>query len=312
MSDPKRLLDTRELGELGKSALGAAVELDPPAGARERVWSDLGARLPLAGDPVPDLAADVGGAGLGGVGGAAAAGTASTLGVTVAKVTGGLVALAAIATGGAVATGAFDASPPKPAPAVSAAVNTPKAGGTKPASTADARPAPDPNSVPAAMASSSEAAKASLKAAPGEATTRQPLVRSGSERRMPAAVETSQAAPSTASFPTTETGPASAPDKATGSDLVAAVREESRLVGAAREALRAGDARAALALLAQARERFPAGVLGQERAALGVEASLQSGARAEALESGRRFLAAFPNSPHAARVRALIATNPTR
>ena len=71
-----------------------------------------------------------------------------------------------------------------------------------------------------------------------------------------------------------------------------------------------GDAGRAIGLLAQARERFPGGVLGQERAALGVEALMQSGARAEAAESARRFLAAFPNSPHAARVRALVAASP--
>jgi hypothetical protein len=307
MSDPKRLLDTRELGELGKSALGAALELEPPEGARERVWSDLGAKLPFAGDPVPDLAADVGGAGLGSAGGAAAAGTASAIGVTLAKVTGGVVALAAIATGGAAATGAFDAAPPKPGPAVSAAPSAAKAGMSKPGSRADAQPAPDSKSVATAIASTSSAAKA----APSEAMPQNPTLRPEGDRRMPALLEAREAAPSTASFPTPETEAPSTPDKAARPDLVAAAREESRLVGKAREALRAGDARTALSLLAQARERFPAGVLGQERAALGVEASMQSGARAEALESARRFLAAFPNSPHAARVRALVATSPT-
>jgi hypothetical protein len=305
MTDPKRLLDTRELGEFGRRALDAAVELEPPPGERERVWSDLGAKLPFAGDVAPDMAADIGGAGLGAAGGAATTGGASAIGVTLAKVTGGLVALGAIATGGVVANRAFQASPPEAAAVTSASVQRPKSDGPKPTSSSDFQPAPTSKPAPAAVAAPSEAPKAATR----EGMTPIQVARSGSDRRMPHAVETSAPAPSTASFPTSDADEAGTPEKARP-DMIAAAREESRLVGAAREALRAGDSRAALALLAEARARFPAGVLGQERAALGVEASMQSGARAEAVESARRFLAAFPNSPHAARVRALVATTP--
>jgi hypothetical protein len=309
VTDPKRLLETRELGELGKSALGAAVELEPPEGERERVWSDLGAKLPFAGEMAPDMAADLGGAGLGAAGGAAATGTASAIGVTFAKVTGGLVALGAMATGGVVASGAFDGSPPGAA-SVSSAARAPRPGGAQPAPSSWSTSEPSSKSAPAAVASPSDAPKAPPKVAVTEAATANPSTRSGSGRRIPQEVEASAPGPSTASFPTSGAKEASSLNKAARPDLIAAAREESRLVGAAREALRAGDSRAALALLAEARERFPAGVLGQERAALGVEAAMQSGSRAEGLESARRFLATFPNSPHAARVRALVATTP--
>lgn len=305
MSDPKRLLHTRELGELGKSALGAAVELEPPQGARERVWTDLGAKLPFAGDALPDVASEAGGAGLSGAaGGAAATGGVSALGVTLAKVTGGLVALGAIATGGAVATGAFDASPPMPAPAGSAAAGAQRSNSVVPPAASPSEP--ESQAAPAAAESASGAPEAPT---PSAMTTQSQRVRTGNGHSPPAPGP-ADVAPSTASFPMASGEEEGSPSKAVRSDLIAAAREESRLVGSAREALRAGDARTALALLAQARERFPAGVLGQERAALGIEASMQSGARAEAAESARRFLAAFPNSPHAARVRALVAATP--
>lgn len=295
MSDPKRLLETRELGELGKSALGAAVELDPPAGARERVWSELGAKLPFAGDPVPDLASGAGGAGLGGAaGGAAATGGASALGVTLAKVAGGLVALGAVATGGVAATGAFDPAPASVAPAVSAPAGNPKAAEPAPTALPALAPAPLTQSGP-------EAAPAPVARAPKAASA----ARLGtSDREAPRAT-----APSTASFPTAADEAAATPEAAQP-DPGAAAREESRLVGAARDALRGGDGRSALTLLNEAHRRFPAGVLGQERTALAIEASLRTGARAEANELARVFLKKYPSSPHAARVRALIAAAP--
>lgn len=325
MSDPKRLLHTRELGELGKSALGAAVELEPPPGARERVWTDLGAKLPFAGDAAADLPSEAGGGSLGGAasgaaaggaaaagggaaaGGAAVTGTASALGVTLAKVTGGLVALGAMATGGAVATGMFDASPP-PLPAASASA-PPSAPNVSTSGVIERRPAaaspPEPQS-PTETATESISAGTKV---PTPMATAKPSEPAANERSR-AGLDATQAPPSVASFPpvSEEAGPAGKPVRP---DLTAAAREESRLVGAAREALRAGDAGRALELLTDARRRFPGGVLGQERAALGIEALMQSGARAEAAESARRFLAAFPNSPHAARVRALVAASPT-
>src|SRR5262249_47654100 len=79
-------------------------------------------------------------------------------------------------------------------------------------------------------------------------------------------------------------------------------REESERVGEARDALRRGDAAAALAQLEQIRARFPAGVLGQEREALAIEALAKSGRRADAATRAAAFLQAYPSSPLAAKV----------
>ena len=83
-------------------------------------------------------------------------------------------------------------------------------------------------------------------------------------------------------------------------------REESRVVAAARDALRSGDSAGTLSLLAQARQRFGAGVLGQEREALLIEALAKSGQGAAARAHGQAFLKNYANSPYAARVRQLV------
>ncbi len=83
------------------------------------------------------------------------------------------------------------------------------------------------------------------------------------------------------------------------------LREESRLVGEARDALRRGDATGALAQLEQIQARFPGGVLGQEREALTIEALARSGRRAEASARATAFLQAYPTSVLAGRVQCL-------
>ena len=313
MSDPKRLLESRELGELGKSALGAAVELEPPAGMRERVWGDLGSKLPLGGDLTGDLGADAGGGALGGAAGGAAAGGAaaggaSALSVTIAKVTGGLVAFGALAGGGVAVLGGFENDPHEAAPSASAFVAQKPAENARAANSASpTNPAPEPP-PPADTAKSTPAAEAPP--APALAAAERAPLREASPPAnavtapYASARDGSQPIPSTASFP-------ALPEPAERPDPIAEAREESRLVGSARDALRAGAPRRALSLLDQARTRFPAGVLGQERAALGIEALFASGSKSEASERARRFLEAFPTSPHAARVRALVASSPS-
>jgi hypothetical protein len=77
---------------------------------------------------------------------------------------------------------------------------------------------------------------------------------------------------------------------------------EGRRLNRARAALQAGDARAALTQLDAIAADFPNGVLGQERDALRTEALLGIGDRARARELAQRFLARYPQSPHAASV----------
>ena len=81
------------------------------------------------------------------------------------------------------------------------------------------------------------------------------------------------------------------------------LREESVAVLEARAALRSGDATRSLALLEQARTRFPRGALGQEREALTIQALAQSGERAAARRRAEAFLHAHPTSPYVADVR---------
>ena len=81
------------------------------------------------------------------------------------------------------------------------------------------------------------------------------------------------------------------------------LREESMAVLQARAALRAGNASQTLALLEQARQRFPRGALGQEREALTIEALAQSGQSAAAQRRAEAFLRTHPGSPYVADLR---------
>ena len=82
--------------------------------------------------------------------------------------------------------------------------------------------------------------------------------------------------------------------------------EESAAVVAIRKTLLAGESTEALRMLDHARAEFPNGVLGQEREALTVRALVESGQKDAARRRGETFLRAFPRSPHAAELRALL------
>jgi outer membrane protein assembly factor BamD (BamD/ComL family) len=72
---------------------------------------------------------------------------------------------------------------------------------------------------------------------------------------------------------------------------------------AARSALRSGNPGEALRLIQQIQGKFGAGLLGQEREALTIEALGRSGQREQARTRAEAFLRAFPSSPHAQDVR---------
>ena len=80
--------------------------------------------------------------------------------------------------------------------------------------------------------------------------------------------------------------------------------EEAALLRKARSELRAGALATAFATLEASRERFSAPELYQEREALLIELLSRSGQVERARERARSFLARFPESPHAAAVRA--------
>jgi len=88
-----------------------------------------------------------------------------------------------------------------------------------------------------------------------------------------------------------------------------ALGDQVASIDRARAALAAGDAREAVAQTDDYEARFPHGSLLQEATVLRVEALLRLGDRSRAHEVGERFLAAYPTSPHAARVRQMLSPN---
>jgi TolA-binding protein len=87
-----------------------------------------------------------------------------------------------------------------------------------------------------------------------------------------------------------------------------ALGEQVTALDSARRALAAGNAASTLQQLDDYETRFPNGALVEEAEVLRVEALLAEGDRASASHVGERFLSAHPNSPHASRVRALLAS----
>jgi outer membrane protein assembly factor BamD (BamD/ComL family) len=78
---------------------------------------------------------------------------------------------------------------------------------------------------------------------------------------------------------------------------------ELRLLAEARKAMRDGDTERAMKLLEKHQKKHPGGALAEERAAARVLALCQSGKREEARSEAASFLARYPSSPLAARVR---------
>lgn len=87
---------------------------------------------------------------------------------------------------------------------------------------------------------------------------------------------------------------------------VSLLKEESQVVLAARQALRAGDATTGLRILEKAQQRFGAGILSEEREALWIEALARSGDRARASKRAKAFLSSHPKSPHTADVQRYV------
>ena len=82
---------------------------------------------------------------------------------------------------------------------------------------------------------------------------------------------------------------------------------EVGLLDRARAHLEAGDAATALAALDEHARTFSDGLLGAEAEVLRIDALLRQGERAAAQARGEQFLARFPRSPLAQRVRSLLA-----
>jgi hypothetical protein len=100
---------------------------------------------------------------------------------------------------------------------------------------------------------------------------------------------------------------AGAPSASAAPSSSGTLAEEVRMLEEAQAALRSGDSLVALALLRRLDQRFPRGELREERAAAEVLALCANDLSGEAVGRGRAFLAKYPHSVYAARVRAACA-----
>jgi hypothetical protein len=331
MTGPHRLLDDpAELTELESRVLTAGSEAEPGLSLKQQLWSALSAKLPPPGG-APSGGDSGGGAGAPAAGAAGAAGgpegaaSAGAVGgkalaiSSIVKATAIGVSLGFVAT-----TAAFTLEPDRsaadPAPAAAPAPAKPLADTTGIAPAAErkaATPAPAAGPTPGAPGRDFEQAATRIsEPSMAERTAETAAARAAPETSSERAAPTpgAPAAASVARFDVAGSPMAAAPvaplpsasqaaEQPVKSGRSTSAREESRLVAAARDALRSGNAGRALSLLDQARRQFPRGTLAQEREALGIEALAASGQRAAAAERARRFLSAHPSSMHAARVR---------
>jgi hypothetical protein len=122
-----------------------------------------------------------------------------------------------------------------------------------------------------------------------------------------AAPVSSDAASATLDTPSTDANPRAAVPGST--DRASQLRVESGKLRAARSKLGAGDFQGALADISRLSAQFPHGVLSQEREVVAIDALTGLGERAAARSRAQAFLAHYPDSPYAARLRPLISGN---
>ena len=232
------------------------------------------------------------GIGLGGsAGGASLAATAAGAGLLKSVLIGAGSAIAVLATYSAVAPPDPGFVAPRPPAAVAPAPTAPKPAGLSQRSarsTSPDRAGGHPQDPEATPTSDLAPAEAPIPATPPE--RRAPPPATGAAPQVPGAAGLGGG------------NAVALPPAAAAVERETMVREESRVVGEARAALRRGDASGALTQLEQIQARFPGGVLGQEREALTIEALARSGRRAEASSRAAAFLQAHPTSVLAGRV----------
>ena len=102
---------------------------------------------------------------------------------------------------------------------------------------------------------------------------------------------------------------ANAPPVVAPSASQSALDAELALLDAARAAVASHDPDRALRLLDDHRREFPSGQLAEEATYVRVKALVERGDRRRADIVARQFLEAFPTSPHAKRIRALLRTD---
>jgi hypothetical protein len=274
MKDPERLVEVHPSSRVRRE-LRAGVELAPPAGAERAVWAALKTSIAVS---VTAAAANAttGAAATSSAASAGAAAVGSGLGATTAGVGG--VGLTTIFASVVVGLGAgFLVALPFSEPDSDPGGSVPIASGAPPS--APARAAPGPRAEPRTR----ERPRDAVQVVPLPASAQPVQTRPRSVAAANARQATSARALST----------------------VEPVPDESSVVLAARRELSSGNPARAREILERGAPPANGGGLDQERAALQIEALARLGEHAEAERRARTFLTRYPESPHAARVRAL-------
>lgn len=275
MADPRRLLEDPAMSALGRELLASAADDAPPPDRRGTVARRLGiAALTLTGGSE--------------VGSAIAAALWWKLGGVLALL-GAIVGVAVIVR---------DPAPPvMPAAPTTAPVRTPISRAPMPV--APVAPAPTSVSVPLAPAAVSVTA-------PRPTAVKRAPVRARAALDGPPSAATSRLAPVRAAEPVAPSPTTPAPPAPPPQIDARRLAAEVAVLDRARAALRRGDTAAALTALEAHRRAFADGALVAEADAVRIEALVQAGQRAAAAEHARMFLARYPGSPLARRVRSLV------
>jgi hypothetical protein len=290
MSDPIRWLDEgADVLAHERELLSAGRNIIPPAGADEKIWAALSPHLGPGG-------------GSGGNGGSSSANTA-TNGSTASGSSGSSIS---VAVGGVKGVALGIATVTAIAGVVAALVTTsPTRPITNPVHTQPIVEMVSPPQIDASAANESliEGPAPDTIISPPTSPTlptlppRPPDTQQG--QTLPRRVSSAKPVTSVAAAPVADVNRI---DQERASQL----REESRILGDARAALRSGDAATALEKLDAMGGRFPGGVLAQEREVLAIEALARAGQRAAATARAEAFLQAYPTSPHATKVRGFL------
>lgn len=283
---PKRWIESGEATPFEREVLASGSDDAPPPGEEERVWAQvvpwLGPLPPAGapGNPVGNLPAAPGAP--------AAAGAGAAGGGSLVTSVGPLGALLVGFGGGVIVTGILSVATLRPAPAPVAPVATLAAVEASPSATT--RPRDDGAPPPRVRETAQE---------PRGAEAVPPAARS-------AALPEAEAAPESSVAAFDAVDDSSTPRAPTAAEQLQLLREEARLMQQARAAFQQGELGRAFALLEASRTRFPGGKLAQEREVLTIELLFGSGQQQAARVRAADFLARYPDSPHAARVRRVL------
>ena len=296
MTAPKRFKNDPDAGRFERIALKSAKDFEPPKGAKDAIRAVLNAKIGVGAQP--SLAHPQG------VPASSIAHVTTVASLVKPAVTGALAALVLI--GGVTVRERLSAPSRAPTPVV---VST-----KAPVSTfmpaVNVAPEAQRKAEPSGMAGTGKSVPASESLGPEVAAIKTPISAASTESSKThtptrasshgndAAVEASEA--SRALSPA-DNGHVPTPANATSQ-----LREESLLLTQATEALRAGRAPDALAILDVSRQQFPSALLGQEREALAIEALWSANQRAAASARAQAFVVAHPTSPHAERLKAFV------